>query len=185
MLTAERTPQDFTQDVRGVVHTANMADPSSAHLSSGAVLGLGSAHKIVSRLDFPHLLAQLQLLVGKGERYGAVRGGVAGGLGHGDACCPHRVLESRRCSQSGWVSVHWLLCGHVTLIWPCAALEENIPITDPAFYASEVLCPDTLIAHVFRAAAVSKEELPLLKERIAIMREVGSILCKVRHPSGP
>ncbi|KAG8214536.1 hypothetical protein J3R82DRAFT_9597 [Butyriboletus roseoflavus] len=58
------------------------------------------------------------------------------------------------------------------------ALEQDIPITDPEFYASEVHCPDTLIAHVFRPAAASKEELPLLKERIAIMREVGTILCK-------
>ncbi|KAH0831994.1 hypothetical protein J3R83DRAFT_12897 [Lanmaoa asiatica] len=58
------------------------------------------------------------------------------------------------------------------------ALEENIPITDPAFYSSEILCTDSLIAHVFRAVAVSKEEVPLLEERIAIMREVGSILCK-------
>ncbi|KAF9220890.1 hypothetical protein BS17DRAFT_712960 [Gyrodon lividus] len=57
------------------------------------------------------------------------------------------------------------------------ALEENIPITDPAFYSSEVLCPDSLITHVFRAASQSKETLPLLRERIAIMREVGSILC--------
>ncbi|KAF8843371.1 hypothetical protein BDN67DRAFT_897406 [Paxillus ammoniavirescens] len=57
------------------------------------------------------------------------------------------------------------------------ALEENIPITDPRFYSSEVLCPDSLIAHVFRAAPQSKEAVPLLKERIAIMREVGSILC--------
>ena len=67
-----------------------------------------------------------------------------------------------------------------------AALEENIPITDPAFYSSAVLCPDALIAHVFRAAPESKEQVPLLKERIAIMRQVGSILCEVRHyPSGP
>lgn len=73
----------------------------------------------------------------------------------------------------------------MVLTWPRAALEENIPITDPAFYGSEVLCPDALIAHVFRAAAVSKEQVPLLKERIAIMREVGSILYKVRHSSGP
>ncbi|KIJ62549.1 hypothetical protein HYDPIDRAFT_114191 [Hydnomerulius pinastri MD-312] len=57
------------------------------------------------------------------------------------------------------------------------ALEENIPITDPAFYSSEVLCPDSLIVNVFRAASQSTEEVPLLKERIAIMREVGSILC--------
>ncbi|KAF8555749.1 hypothetical protein OG21DRAFT_1567225 [Imleria badia] len=58
------------------------------------------------------------------------------------------------------------------------ALEENIPITDPAFYSSAVLCPDALIAHVFRAAPEAKEQVPLLKERIAIMRQVGSILCQ-------
>ncbi|KAL4081251.1 hypothetical protein J3A83DRAFT_4083856 [Scleroderma citrinum] len=57
------------------------------------------------------------------------------------------------------------------------ALDENIPITDPAFYSSKVLCPDSLISHVFRAAPQSTEQIPLLKERIAIMREVGSILC--------
>ncbi|TFY64606.1 hypothetical protein EVG20_g5886 [Dentipellis fragilis] len=32
-----------------------------------------------------------------------------------------------------------------------AALDEDIPITSPAFYASEALCPDGLIEHVFRA----------------------------------
>ncbi|KIM54488.1 hypothetical protein SCLCIDRAFT_1221986 [Scleroderma citrinum Foug A] len=57
------------------------------------------------------------------------------------------------------------------------ALEENIPITDPAFYSSEYICPDSLISHVFRAAPHSTEQIPLLKERIAIMREVGFILC--------
>ncbi|KAI6016251.1 hypothetical protein EDC04DRAFT_2577684 [Pisolithus marmoratus] len=57
------------------------------------------------------------------------------------------------------------------------ALGENIPITDPAFYSSESLCPDSLIAYVFRAAAQCREPIPLLQERIAIMREVGSILC--------
>lgn len=59
------------------------------------------------------------------------------------------------------------------------ALEEGIPITDPAFYSSEVLCPDTLIEHIFRAAAQSRETIPLLRERIAVMREVGFILCAV------
>ncbi|KAJ3491692.1 hypothetical protein NLI96_g502 [Meripilus lineatus] len=56
------------------------------------------------------------------------------------------------------------------------ALEEGIPITDPSFYSSEDLCPDALIAHIFRRAAQSSENIPLLKERIAILREVGSIL---------
>lgn len=57
------------------------------------------------------------------------------------------------------------------------ALEDDIPITDPNFYSSETLCPDSLIEHIFRPAEQSSETLPLLRERIAIMREVGFILC--------
>ncbi|TBU46670.1 hypothetical protein BD309DRAFT_915504 [Dichomitus squalens] len=58
------------------------------------------------------------------------------------------------------------------------ALEEGIPITDPAFYASEGCCTDSLIEHVFRPASQSAETIPLLRERIAILREVGTILCQ-------
>ncbi|CAA7262957.1 unnamed protein product [Cyclocybe aegerita] len=57
------------------------------------------------------------------------------------------------------------------------ALEEDIPITDPRFYSSETLCPDSLIEHVFREAKQSTESIPLLKERVGVMREVGFILC--------
>ncbi|KDR82851.1 hypothetical protein GALMADRAFT_151884 [Galerina marginata CBS 339.88] len=57
------------------------------------------------------------------------------------------------------------------------ALEEDIPITDPQFYSSETLCPDSLIEYVFRRADQSTESIPLLGERIAVMREVGFILC--------
>ena len=60
------------------------------------------------------------------------------------------------------------------------ALDEGIPFTDPAFYSSETRCTDSSIAHIFRAATDCKEDIPLLKERIAILRENGSILCKVR-----
>lgn len=60
------------------------------------------------------------------------------------------------------------------------ALEEDIPITDPAFYSSEHRCPDSLISYVFRPAPQSTEQIPLLEERIAVMREVGSVLCNVR-----
>ncbi|KAG6831738.1 hypothetical protein H0H87_004007 [Tephrocybe sp. NHM501043] len=59
-----------------------------------------------------------------------------------------------------------------------ALADDDIPITDPNFYSSELLCPDSLIEHVFRPAPQSAESIPLLKERIAIMREVGTILCK-------
>ena len=71
-----------------------------------------------------------------------------------------------------------------TLFWGgAAALEEGIPITDPTFYASEERCPDSLIEHVFRAAPLALEGIPLLRERIAIMREVGATLCAVSHIS--
>ena len=62
------------------------------------------------------------------------------------------------------------------------ALEEGTPITDPTFYASEESCPDALIAHVFRAAPQSVESIPLLPERIKVMRETGFILTSVRRP---
>ncbi|KAI0629643.1 hypothetical protein C8Q77DRAFT_1141513 [Trametes polyzona] len=58
------------------------------------------------------------------------------------------------------------------------ALEEGIPITDPSFYASETRCPDELVEHVFRPAAQSVEGIPLLRERIAILRQNGAILCE-------
>ena len=82
-------------------------------------------------------------------------------------------------ASSVLISVLLLL---LLLLFPLA-LEEEIPITDPRFYSSETLCPDSLIEHVFRATNQSNEPIPLLRERIAIMREVGYILCNVSsHP---
>ena len=62
------------------------------------------------------------------------------------------------------------------------ALEEDIPITSPQFYSSETLCPDSMIEYVFRKANQSNESIPLLNERIAVMRELGFILCNVGGP---
>lgn len=59
------------------------------------------------------------------------------------------------------------------------AIDKGIPITDPSFYSSEVRCPDSLIMDMFRPAPGSAENFPLLKERIKILREVGSVLCIV------
>ncbi|KAL0579894.1 hypothetical protein V5O48_002141 [Marasmius crinis-equi] len=56
------------------------------------------------------------------------------------------------------------------------ALQNGLPITDPAFYSSETLCPDSLIESIFAPAAQCSETIPLLQERIAVMREVGFIL---------
>jgi hypothetical protein len=63
---------------------------------------------------------------------------------------------------------------------PFSALaDDGIPITDPNFYSSETLCPDSLIGYIFRPADQSRETIPLLQQRITIMREVGFILCNV------
>ncbi|KAL1945379.1 hypothetical protein VTO73DRAFT_2230 [Trametes versicolor] len=58
------------------------------------------------------------------------------------------------------------------------ALEEGIPITDSSFYASETRCPDALVEHIFRPAPQSLERMPLLRERIAVLRQNGAILCE-------
>ncbi|KAH9057522.1 hypothetical protein EDB87DRAFT_1565154 [Lactarius vividus] len=81
--------------------------------------------------------------------------------------------------REGWGSDHRVVhTGYWSLVAALdRALEEGIPITDPSFYASEERCPDSLIEHVFRAAPQAIEGIPLLHERIAIMREVGAILC--------
>ncbi|KAH8977350.1 hypothetical protein EDB86DRAFT_3067812 [Lactarius hatsudake] len=81
--------------------------------------------------------------------------------------------------REGWDSDHRVVhTGYWSLVAALdRALEEGIPITDPTFYASEECCPDSLIEHVFRAAPQAIEGIPLLRERIAIMREVGAILC--------
>ncbi|KAF1814353.1 hypothetical protein P152DRAFT_393407 [Eremomyces bilateralis CBS 781.70] len=66
---------------------------------------------------------------------------------------------------------YWSL---VAALW--RALEEGIPITSHAFWHVEEDCPDEKIAYVFRSA--TKEEMPLLKERIKCMREAAQVLCE-------
>ncbi|CAE6446396.1 unnamed protein product [Rhizoctonia solani] len=56
------------------------------------------------------------------------------------------------------------------------ALENGIPITDPKFYASQKDCPDGLIEKVFQPAPGCLETIPLLEERIRVMRQAGAIL---------
>jgi hypothetical protein len=54
----------------------------------------------------------------------------------------------------------------------------DIPITTPSFYADELECPDEKLAYIFRSS--TEEEIPLLQERIACLREAGRILEDVR-----
>ncbi|KAL1917797.1 uncharacterized protein VTP21DRAFT_3631 [Calcarisporiella thermophila] len=64
---------------------------------------------------------------------------------------------------------YWSLCAAVN-----RALKEGIPITSPTFYGREAT--DDLLRHVFRSD--TKEAMPLLEERIAVLREAGNILCE-------
>ncbi|KLU81023.1 hypothetical protein MAPG_00118 [Magnaporthiopsis poae ATCC 64411] len=54
------------------------------------------------------------------------------------------------------------------------ALEEDIPITSSDFWQSEDECNMELMKHVFRS--VTDEEMPLLEERLACLREAGQVL---------
>ncbi|KAI5204946.1 hypothetical protein AUEXF2481DRAFT_97722 [Aureobasidium subglaciale EXF-2481] len=54
------------------------------------------------------------------------------------------------------------------------ALDEDIPITTPSFYADESECPDERIAYVFRSS--TGEEIPMLQERITCLRDAGQVL---------
>lgn len=53
------------------------------------------------------------------------------------------------------------------------ALDEGIPITTPRFWRSQE-CTNGVIEHVFRSATA--EQMPLLADRISILREAGRIL---------
>ena len=67
------------------------------------------------------------------------------------------------------------------------ALDEGVPITTPRFWRSEQ-CTDEVIARLFRSATA--EEIPLLRERIGVLRKAGAVLhevcqaktvCKIRE----
>lgn len=57
------------------------------------------------------------------------------------------------------------------------ALDEGIPITSPYFWVDDTLCSDKLLEYVFRSD--SSAPMPMMKERIACLREAGAILCEV------
>ena len=54
------------------------------------------------------------------------------------------------------------------------ALEEGHAITTPDFWQDRDACPDSLLEHIFRSA--TNERIPLLDERISILREAGDVL---------
>lgn len=56
------------------------------------------------------------------------------------------------------------------------ALDDGVPITTPRFWRSQNASDDAL-RHVFRSA--TDEEIPLLDERVSILREAADVLHEV------
>ncbi|TPX11889.1 uncharacterized protein E0L32_007387 [Thyridium curvatum] len=54
------------------------------------------------------------------------------------------------------------------------ALDEDIPITSSDFWQSEEECTLECLRHVFRSC--TDEEIPLLEERLACLREAGQVM---------
>ena len=54
------------------------------------------------------------------------------------------------------------------------ALDEGMAIISPAFWVDEEQCTNDVLRHVFRSS--TSVDIPLLDERMQIMREAGSIL---------
>ncbi|OJD37800.1 putative cobyrinic acid-diamide synthase [Diplodia corticola] len=54
------------------------------------------------------------------------------------------------------------------------ALDGDIPITDPSFWADEEACTEDVLRTVFSSA--TEEEIPLFNERLQCLREAGKVL---------
>ncbi|KAF2728747.1 hypothetical protein EJ04DRAFT_546647 [Polyplosphaeria fusca] len=54
------------------------------------------------------------------------------------------------------------------------ALDEDIPITTPSFWANEEECSEEVLKKVFRSE--TDEEIPLFQERLKCLREAGQII---------
>ncbi|MBE3048336.1 hypothetical protein IMZ48_38695 [Candidatus Bathyarchaeota archaeon] len=55
----------------------------------------------------------------------------------------------------------------------------GIPITSSDFWQSEDECDLETLRHVFRST--TEEEIPMLEERLACLREAGQVLYEVRQ----
>lgn len=83
-----------------------------------------------------------------------------------------KSMVDLRAHMTSVLPLYWLICSP-------AALREGIPITTPEFFASEEKLPDSEIERIFRSD--TKEQIPLLKERIRILREAGRVLVEVKN----
>jgi hypothetical protein len=56
-------------------------------------------------------------------------------------------------------------------------ITVGVPITSPSYWHSND-CTDEILRNVFRSC--TEEEIPMMDERIRILREAAEVLCKVR-----
>ncbi len=56
-------------------------------------------------------------------------------------------------------------------------MSTGVPITDPHFWQDEEECTLEILKQVFRSC--TDEEMPLLEERLACLREAGQVLYEV------
>ena len=56
------------------------------------------------------------------------------------------------------------------------ALDDKIPITSPSFWHDAEECTDEVLQQVFRSSTPTP--IPLLSERISLLREAAEVLCK-------
>ena len=57
------------------------------------------------------------------------------------------------------------------------AIGDGIPITSPDFWQDQEACTDEVVRHVFRSS--NSASMPMLNERLSILREAGQVLYEV------
>jgi len=58
-------------------------------------------------------------------------------------------------------------------------LAENVPVTTASIYASDEQLTDEQIGYIFRSD--TEEQIPLLQQRIKLMRDAGRVLVEVKN----
>ncbi|KAI9245972.1 hypothetical protein BY458DRAFT_484773 [Sporodiniella umbellata] len=84
-----------------------------------------------------------------------------------DKSCPHPDRYAVRYNGTMYTG-YWSLCAAIH-----RALDNGIPITSPEYYRT---ASDQELRAIFRSD--TKENCPMLEERISVMKEAGQVLCE-------
>ena len=86
-----------------------------------------------------------------------------------DKCKPHPERYTIQFHDKSYTG-YWSLCAAIN-----RALEQGIPVTKPSYYAT---ASDKELESIFKSD--TKEEIPLMEQRKAVMREAGQVLVEVK-----